>query len=70
MTVMTVMTVMTIMTGGFILDYDLVWDYVIGLFHEGLLKNVTFPAEELVGLFTFDGREIGGRPQVYVGLKF
>ena len=51
-------------------DYGNVWDWVLELLQEGFFPNASFPGGELIGTFTFDGRSIGGRSQVFIGLKF
>jgi hypothetical protein len=37
---------------------------------DGTIQSADFPDGNLVGILTFDGRQIGGRQQVFVGLKF
>jgi hypothetical protein len=58
------------MTGGWAVSLDLMWDHIVGLLQDGTVTDVTFQDNQLIGVLTFDGREIGGRNQVYVGLKF
>jgi len=56
--------------GGHLVDYSAVWDIVLELLGRDMFPETHFPDDKLQGIFTFDGREIGGRKQVYVGLKF
>jgi hypothetical protein len=44
--------------------------WVRSLIKKGVIKEARFPKNKLVGVMTFDGRSIGGRDEVFVGLKF
>ena len=57
--------------GGWAVDYTKLWDWVVDLINTGVFPNAEYvDGDKLVGIFTFDGRSIGGRSQIYVGLKF
>ena len=56
--------------GGWIVQYEGVWDMVVQMLAEGMFPESHFPDDNLQGVFTFDGRAIGGREQTYIGLKF
>jgi hypothetical protein len=61
---------MTFWLGGAAADYENLWKWVRGLIQDGVIKKAQFPRGKLVGVLTFDGRAIGGRDEVFVGLKF
>ena len=53
------------------MDYTKLWDWVVDLINAGVFPDAEYvDGDKLVGIFTFDGRSIGGRSQIYVGLKF
>ena len=56
--------------GGWLVDYAKLWDWVKELVDEGVFPDAKLPDDKLMGILTFDGRSIGGRSQIYVGLKF
>ena len=56
--------------GGWLVDYTKLWGWVKDLITEGVFPDAKLPDDKLIGILTFDGRSIGGRSQIYVGLKF
>jgi hypothetical protein len=58
------------MTGGFAVDYEKVWDWILDLIEDNTFVHFDCHGNELVGILTFDGRSVGGRDEVLVGLKF
>ena len=70
MRIATKLNVKQLKGGGWLVDYAKLWDWVKELITDGVFPDAELPDGKLMGILTFDGRSIGGRSQIYVGLKF